>query len=87
MREANRVILVKATWDEEAGVWFAASDDVPGLNAEAETLEELDKAVTCLIPELLELNTGAIPEGDGVSFDLLVHSKYGKTGTNGRQGC
>ena len=34
-------IGVKSFWDEEARVWVAESDDVPGLATEAETIELL----------------------------------------------
>lgn len=47
---------VKAEWDAEAGVWVAASDDVPGLVAEAATLEGLLDDIRALVPELLALN-------------------------------
>ncbi len=49
-------ILVKATWDKEALVWVAESDDVAGLTTEAATLEDLSEKVLQMIPELLELN-------------------------------
>jgi predicted RNase H-like HicB family nuclease len=32
---------VNAEWDEEAAVWVASSDDVPGLATGADTLEAL----------------------------------------------
>ena len=64
----SRQILVRATWDAEAGVWSAASDDVYGLAAEAKTSEELMAVLDELIPELIELNglpggpaTGELP--------------------------
>lgn len=47
---------VTAVWDPEASVWVAASDDVPGLVAEASSVEELSEKLKILIPELLELN-------------------------------
>lgn len=49
-------IIVKATWDDEASVWVAETTDVPGLAAEAATLEELRLKVLAMIPELIELN-------------------------------
>lgn len=49
-------IIVKATWDDEAKVWVAESDDVCGLATEAETLELLKERVLVMLPELLELN-------------------------------
>ena len=47
---------VTAIWDPEASVWVATSDDVPGLVAEASSVEELSEKLKILIPELLELN-------------------------------
>ena len=49
-------IDVFAFWDDEAGVWVARSEQVPGLVTEAETVEELSAELERLIPELLELN-------------------------------
>lgn len=53
---ARQDIVVNARWDDEAGVWVAQSDQVPGLVTEAETLEHLATKLEGLIPELLELN-------------------------------
>lgn len=39
-----RIQFVRAEWDEEARVWVATSDDVPGLVTEADTVEDLEKA-------------------------------------------
>jgi hypothetical protein len=36
---AKTPLLVTAEWDEEAKVWVATSDDVPGLATEAESRE------------------------------------------------
>ena len=49
-------LVVRAEWDEEARVWVASSEDVPGLVSEAETVERLIERVTAVIPELLEAN-------------------------------
>ena len=36
----GKVIVVKAARDQEAGVWFVESSDVPGLNLEADSLDD-----------------------------------------------
>ena len=54
---------VQATWDEEAKVWVAESEDVPGLVAEAESSEALMDKLRVLIPELLDVN-GCLGAGD-----------------------
>jgi predicted RNase H-like HicB family nuclease len=42
--------------DEEEGVWFVQSSDVPGLNAEAPTLDALVEAIADLVPDLVAAN-------------------------------
>ena len=53
---ADSTFTVIARWDEEARVWVAQSDDVPGLVTEAENEEQLVATLREMIPELLELN-------------------------------
>jgi predicted RNase H-like HicB family nuclease len=47
---------VRAEWDDEAEVWVASSEDVPGLATGADTLEALIDKLKIVIPELLEEN-------------------------------
>jgi predicted RNase H-like HicB family nuclease len=47
---------VTAEWDEEAQVWVASSQDVPGLATGADTLEALIEKLKVVIPELLVEN-------------------------------
>ena len=54
MRSQPRLVTV--TWDSEARVLVAESDDIPGLITEAESREELLKKLTVMVPELLQLN-------------------------------
>jgi len=55
----HQSIIVRATWDDEAHVWVATSEDVPGLVAEAETMEVLRDKVLIMVSELLHLSGGA----------------------------
>jgi predicted RNase H-like HicB family nuclease len=50
---------VKVIWDNEAEVWVAESDDIPGLITEAETQAELESKLRIMVPELL-LENGVI---------------------------
>jgi predicted RNase H-like HicB family nuclease len=52
----KKLIVVRATWDPEASVWVATSDDLPGLVAEADTFEALTTRVPGIITDLLEAN-------------------------------
>ncbi len=56
----ERVYTVQCTWDAEAAVWVAASDDVPGLATGADTLDALVDKLKVVIPELVEPN-GLLP--------------------------
>ena len=49
-------LLIRLTWDPEAQVWTAESDDVPGLVLESGSLDALIERVRFAVPELLELN-------------------------------
>jgi len=66
----QKPLFVSAEWDEDAEVWCATSNDVPGLATEAETLEQLVQKLKIMIPELLEANGLAKPES--VPFELLT---------------
>jgi len=43
-------------WDEEAAVWVATSEEIPGLVLESGSLDALMERVRYAIPELLTLN-------------------------------
>jgi len=62
-----RVLKIGASWDGEAGVWVAESQDVPGLATEAPTLEELLTKLAVMVPELLEEN------GVRVELPVVLH--------------
>lgn len=51
-----RTLRVDAAWDDEASVWVATSDDIPGLVTEADTFEELRAKLIDLVPELMTEN-------------------------------
>ncbi len=48
---------VHFTWDSEANVWIAESDDIPGLVLEGGSLDALMERVRYAAPELLDLNS------------------------------
>jgi len=49
-------LTVRAKWDDQAAVWIATSDDVPGLCCEASSFDRLIAEVLALVPELLVSN-------------------------------
>jgi predicted RNase H-like HicB family nuclease len=58
-RKLGRLIVVRAVWDSEAGVWAAESEDVPGLVTEADSVEALEAKLPGLIQDLLEDENGS----------------------------
>lgn len=63
-----RQVKITALWDEEAEVWVAESDDVPGLVTEAPSIPALIQRLQVLIPELLDENGD--PDGEDVPFEI-----------------
>jgi len=67
---SKKPLFVRAEWDDEARVWVATSDDVPGLATEGETVEGLIKKLRVMVPELLEANGN--PVEYEVPFEILT---------------
>jgi predicted RNase H-like HicB family nuclease len=61
---------INAEWDEEAAVWVASSEDVPGLATGADTFEALVEKLKVAIPDLLEANGLLAPGIDEVPFSI-----------------
>jgi predicted RNase H-like HicB family nuclease len=67
--------LVIAQWDEEAGMWVATSDDIPGLVTEAKTVDDLLERVRAVAPELIEDNLNG-NNGIDELLELWVQSSF-----------
>ena len=48
--------IISLTWDNDAAVWIATSDNVPGLVLESGSYDALIERLRFAVPELLELN-------------------------------
>jgi hypothetical protein len=69
---ASRLIVVKVAYDPEARVWYVENSDLPGVNAEAPTPQELRDKLPGVIADLLE----EAGESDGdveVSIEIIAH--------------
>jgi predicted RNase H-like HicB family nuclease len=66
---AIKPLFIRAEWDDEAQVWVASSDDVPGLATEEKTLEGLIQKLKIMIPELLEANGTEMKQE--IPFELI----------------
>ncbi len=62
----TKVIVVKAAFDSEAGVWYTESGDVYGLRIEAPTLDALVERVPGAIQDLLE------EDGQSAGLDIPI---------------
>lgn len=69
MNVVNRLYVVRADWDHEAGVWVAYSEDIPGLATGGDTFEALFDKLRIVVPELLEEN-GLLPPSSGGTVDV-----------------
>ena len=75
MGDENMSYRIKFLWDDEAAVWIATSQDVPGLVLESGSFDALVERVRIAVPELVDLN-GAKP-------DSLKLSYYTERGSGG----
>lgn len=62
-----KLIVVRATWDDEGKQWIAESPDLPGLITAADTIEELRDKLPLVISDLLE----AMAETQDAPEDLV----------------
>ena len=63
---------VTFTWDDEAHVWIATSEDVYGLILEHESFDTLLSRVRLAVPELLAFED---PHATDIFLDLAVSRK------------
>lgn len=70
-------LLVTAQWDDEASMWVASSDDIPGLTTEASTLDGLLARVLAVAPELMSDNAHLLEHRPlaGETFDICIISQ------------
>lgn len=71
----SKEILITATWDPEAKVWVAESEDVPGLAAEADSPESLLEKLKTRVPELLEFNDPLFKEYSSLDLRVQYHGE------------
>ncbi|HEY3653971.1 MAG TPA: DUF1902 domain-containing protein [Steroidobacteraceae bacterium] len=64
-------------WDDEARVWYVEDSNVPGLAAEASTVEAMQALLRVRVPELLELNMPQLFESrqSRSSYEIVTHRR------------
>jgi hypothetical protein len=56
MSEPHQGFHVWIAWDHEASVWYVRDSDLPGLVAEADTVDALREKLPPRVRELVDLN-------------------------------
>ncbi len=65
---------INFTWDDEANVWIATSNDIPGLVLESGSFDALLERTRFAVPELLSLNVSE-PVSLSLSFVSERHER------------
>lgn len=77
-----RKLVLNVEWDDEAKVYVATIDDVPGLVVEAATLDAVKDKVLALVPVFMEENAHLLPidsdpsDGMGELVRLCIESSF-----------
>jgi hypothetical protein len=67
---------IDVQWDDEARVWYVEDSNVPGLVAEAPTVEAMQALLRVRVPELLELNMpDALERHARASYEVVTHRR------------
>ena len=74
----NYKLNVNAFWDEEAKVWVASSDDIPGLVTEAESLDKLLERIIAVAPELLADNVSSTDVSKNLEMCIVANQHAGQ---------
>ena len=70
---------IRIVWDNDAAVWIATSQDVPGLVLESGSFDALLERVRYAVPELIELN-GQKPEIYNLTYTTERHDQVAAYG-------
>lgn len=58
--------------DDQEGVWYVLSSDVPGLHAEAPTLDTLVEVIADLTPDLVDANLPDFVRSESGEIPLII---------------
>ena len=67
--------VINVQWDDEARVWYVDESNVPGLVAEAPTVEAMQALLRIRVREMLELNMPELLESRQArsSYEIVTH--------------
>lgn len=69
----RRVLTVDIHRCPESLVVRCTSDDIPGLNLETNTMEEMEAEISLIVPELAQLNLN-LPEDEAENIVILIRN-------------
>ncbi len=64
---------IRANYDPEARVWYTMDGDIPGLLADAETIEELAAKAGRMLPDLLEIHADTFADETVLQGPHRIH--------------
>lgn len=78
----RKKFIVVVEWDDDAGMWVATSDDIPGLVTEARSLDHLVERILAVASELLDDNAHLLGKEKfaGDLIDMCIMSKLPRDG-------
>jgi predicted RNase H-like HicB family nuclease len=66
------LVVAKVAYDPEARVWYVEWSDLPGLNVEAATVEQLQEQLPLAVADLIEASG---EQGDfDIPIEIIAHS-------------
>ena len=72
-------LAVNVSHDSQECVWYVLSSDIPGLHAEAETLDELITIVSDVAPDLIVANMSDTASDMAIRIQHVVNTKPART--------
>jgi hypothetical protein len=72
-KEATLAVFV--SHDKGQKIWHILSSDIPGLNVEAETLDELIGVISDAAPDLIAANLPGTPPDSAINVQHIVNNK------------
>lgn len=64
---------IRANYDPEARVWYTIDGDIPGLLADADTIEELAAKAGRMLPDLIEIHADTLADQDRLCGPHRIH--------------
>ena len=71
----SETLNVNVSHDKTQNVWYVLTSDIPGLHAEAETLNELVAVISDVAPDLIVANLPKASADSAIRIQHMVNTK------------